>query len=61
METTTNDDKPKAYALKFLFKEEQIQIQMKANKVSPHEMVGLLEMAKTQILNGMHKGPNKHL
>lgn len=55
METENNNTQPKAYALKFLFKESQIQIQMKANKVSPHEMIGLLEMAKKQILDGMNQ------
>lgn len=53
--TENNKNAPKGYAIKFLFKENQIQIQMQANKVSPHEMIGLLEMAKKQILDGMNK------
>jgi hypothetical protein len=49
---------PKGYALKFVFKDNQIQIQMQANSVSPHEMIGLLEMAKKQILDGMKNNSN---
>jgi hypothetical protein len=51
-----NNVAQKAYAIKFLFKENQIQIQMQAKGVSPHEMIGLLEMAKKQIMDGMNKG-----
>ena len=62
MEIKDNDDSPKSaakgYAIKFLFKDNQIQIQMQANQVSPHEMIGLLEMAKKQILDGMQKNNN---
>lgn len=49
----------KGYAVKFVFHQNQIQIQMQANNVSPHEMIGLLEMAKKQIMDGMNKGPNQ--
>jgi len=56
---TKNDESKKTaqkgYAIKFLFKDNQIQIQMQAQAVSPHEMIGLLEMAKKQILDGMQK------
>lgn len=52
---SNNKSAPKAFALSFLFQKDQIQIQMKANKVPPHEMIGLLEMAKKQVLEGMTK------
>jgi hypothetical protein len=52
---TVKKDAEKGYAIKFLFKDNQIQIQMQAKAVSPHEMIGLLEMAKKQILDGMQK------
>ena len=52
---SNNEAAPKAFAMSFLFTGDQIQIQMKANKVSAHEMIGLLEMAKKQILDGMTK------
>ncbi|MBU0615439.1 MAG: hypothetical protein KJ601_05070 [Nanoarchaeota archaeon] len=46
----------KIFAVQFNIMGPQIQTQMKMDKVSPQEAIGLLEMAKDQILDKLKKG-----
>ncbi|MFH1506766.1 MAG: hypothetical protein ABIE94_07340 [archaeon] len=47
----------KAYAVRFIFGEEKgIQTQIESKGVSPLEAIGLLEMAKDQMMNNLRKG-----
>jgi len=46
----------KIFAVKFNIVQNQIQTQMQMNKVSPQEAIGLLEMAKDQILDKLKSG-----
>ncbi len=48
--------KQKAFAVKFVFDKGTIQTQMKTQNVSPQEVIGLLEMAKAEILDKLSKG-----
>jgi hypothetical protein len=50
----TNDKK--IFAVQFNIIGNQIQTQMKMDKVSPQEAIGLLEMAKDQILEKLKTG-----
>jgi len=46
----------KIFAVQFNIIGNQIQTQMKMDKVSPQEAIGLLEMAKDQILEKLKTG-----
>ena len=46
----------RAFAVKFILKQNNIQTQMQTKLVSPQEAIGLLEMAKDQILDNLKKG-----
>lgn len=46
----------KSFLLKFDINPGNIQTQMKTQNVSPQEAIGLLEMAKDQILDNLKKG-----
>lgn len=46
----------KAFLLRFDLNHNNIQTQMKTQNVSPQEAIGLLEMAKDQILDNLKKG-----
>jgi len=46
----------KIFAVKFKFVGNNIQTQVSNKNVSPQEAIGLLEMAKSQILEGISKG-----
>ena len=46
----------KSFLLKFDLNPGNIQTQMKTENVSPQEAIGLLEMAKDQILDNLKKG-----
>ncbi|MFH1456384.1 MAG: hypothetical protein ABIF40_05550 [archaeon] len=48
--------KPKAFVIKFIFEGNSIQTQMKTQNVSPQEALGLLDMAKSEILEKLSKG-----
>ena len=45
----------KVFAIKFDIKPNNIQTQIQNQNVSPHEALGLLEMAKQQILDNLKK------
>lgn len=45
----------KAMAVRFIFEGTNIQVQIHQQNVSPQEALGLLEVAKGQILEGMAK------
>lgn len=46
----------KVFAVRFTIKEKGIQTQMQTKNVSPQEMIGLLEMAKDEILENVKQG-----
>jgi len=46
----------RAFAVKFNIQQNNIQTQMQTKNVSPQEAIGLLEMAKDQILDNLKKG-----
>jgi len=46
----------KSFLLKFDIIPGNIQTQMKTQNISPQEAIGLLEMAKDQILDSLKKG-----
>jgi hypothetical protein len=46
----------KVFAVKFILSKANIQTQMKNQNVSPQEAIGLLEMAKSQILENLSQG-----
>ncbi|MFH1065220.1 MAG: hypothetical protein V1734_01815 [Nanoarchaeota archaeon] len=46
----------RAFAIRFKISDDNIQTEMHTQNVSPHEAVGLLEMAKSQILDNLAKG-----
>lgn len=48
--------KKKSFLLRFDINPGNIQTQMKTQNVSPQEAIGLLEMAKGQILDNLKKG-----
>ncbi len=48
--------KKKSFLLRFDINPQNIQTQMKTQNVSPQEAIGLLEMAKGQILDNLKKG-----
>jgi len=50
-----NMPEEKIFAVKFIVGP-QIQTQVKSQNVSPIEAIGLLEMAKDQMLNNLRKG-----
>jgi len=45
----------KEFAVRFRIIEGNIETQMKQQNVSPQEAIGLLEMAKAQLLEGLSK------
>ena len=47
--------KNKAFLLRFDVTEKNIKTTMKTHNVSPQEAIGLLEMAKSQILDNLKK------
>ena len=46
----------RSFAIRFKICDDNIQTEMHTQNVSPHEAVGLLEMAKSQILDNLAKG-----
>lgn len=46
----------KSFAIRFRIEQENIQTEMHTQNVSPQEAIGLLEMAKSQILDNVAKG-----
>ena len=48
--------KKKSFLLRFDINPGNIQTQMKTQNISPQEAIGLLEMAKGQILDNLKKG-----
>lgn len=46
-------DNERLFGVKFIIDEPNIQIQMSQHKVSPQEAIGLLEMAKRQLLDSL--------
>ncbi|MDI6738201.1 MAG: hypothetical protein QME12_06855 [Nanoarchaeota archaeon] len=46
----------KSFAIRFKIEQENIQTEMHTQNVSPQEAIGLLEMAKSQILDNVAKG-----
>lgn len=46
----------KSFAIRFKIEQENIQTEMHTQNVSPQEAIGLLEMAKNQILENVAKG-----
>ncbi|MDD4878012.1 MAG: hypothetical protein PHO02_03175 [Candidatus Nanoarchaeia archaeon] len=46
----------KSFAIRFKVEQENIQTEMHTQNVSPQEAIGLLEMAKNQILENIAKG-----
>ena len=48
--------KKKSFLLRFDVNPGNIQTQMKTQNISPQEAIGLLEMAKGQILDNLKKG-----
>ena len=46
----------KGFIVRFRFVNNNIHTEMKQSKVSPQEAIGLLEMAKSQILSNLEKG-----
>lgn len=51
-----NPDKEKVFAIRFTVKDKGIQTQMQTKNVSHQEMIGLLEMAKDEILDNVKAG-----
>ena len=45
----------KSFAIRFSIEQENIQTEMHTQNVSPQEALGLLEMAKSQILDNIAK------
>ncbi len=54
-EMVKKDDSKKVFSVTFLVGE-KIQTQIKMQRISPQEALGLLDMAKDQILSGLRKG-----
>lgn len=46
----------KAFGVRFVIQGKGIQTQMQTKNVSPQEMIGLLEMAKNEILENLKAG-----
>lgn len=46
----------KEFIVQFVFRGQQIETRMKNTSVSPQEAIGLLEMAKAQLLDNLAKG-----
>ncbi len=55
MEQDDTSKKEKIFAVKFIMGP-QIQTQIKSQNVSPVEAIGLLEMAKDQMMHNLRKG-----
>ena len=55
MEEKENDGDKRIFSVTFVLGE-QIQTQIKMQRITPQEALGLLDMAKDQILNGIRKG-----
>ena len=49
-------DQKKEFIIRFNIVNNQIQTQMKISGISPQESIGLLEMAKDQIIEKIKKG-----
>ncbi len=52
---TNNTQMEKEFAVRFKIVEGNIETQMKQKNVSPQEAIGLLEMAKSQLLENLSK------
>lgn len=48
-------DKQRVFVVRFIFHENNIQVQTQSSNVSPQESLGLLDMAKDQILDNLKK------
>lgn len=46
----------KIFAIKFVMREGKIETHMSTKDITPQESIGLLEMAKAQILENIRKG-----
>lgn len=46
-------EEEKTFEVKFVIKKGNIATKVETKNISPHECVGLLEIAKQQILNGL--------
>lgn len=46
----------KSFAVRFKVEQENIQTEMHTQNISPQEAIGLLEMAKSQILENLAQG-----
>ena len=49
-------EKPREFMVRFGILGKNIQIQIQTKSVNPQEAIGLLEMAKDQILDNLRKG-----
>jgi hypothetical protein len=48
--------KERAFGIKFTLMDKNIQIQMQTKNVTPLEAIGLLDMAKDQLMDNLKKG-----